>query len=391
MIHYERDLMGKFPRTTAVVGVGATEISRNSGVPVGVLAARAVRAAVEDAGLTLADVDAIIDYQVGDSISAVALAASLGIREFGWVEDVSGGGQHAASILGRAAMLVDSGVAEVVVVFRALNGRTGKRMGQTTVGLSDEGHFFAQYGLAGPPQLFALSATRFLHDRSMGPDDLAAVALQLRAHAVANPGALMREPLDRAMYDASPYVAEPLRRLDCCQETDAACAVVVTRLDRARGGPHAPVVIRGVARGGGPGASSQDRAEDVAALFSRYVAGPLWRSAEMTSGDIDLAQLYDAYTWVVLAQLEDFGFAERGSAGQLIRSGGATYGGAIPVNTNGGLLSEGYVHGFNNVVEAIRQLRHEAGPRQVPDVATALVTGFSGSFGSAAVLTRADA
>ncbi|HTF07363.1 MAG TPA: lipid-transfer protein, partial [Asanoa sp.] len=179
--------MTGFPRTAAVVGVGSTEITRNSGVAVDVLAARAVRAAIADAGMTVADVDAIIDYQVGDSISAVALARLLGIDEFGWVEDVWGGGQHTASILGRAAMLVDSGAAEVVVVYRALNGRTGKRMGQTTVGLSDEAHFYGQYGLAGPPQLFALSAQRFLHDRGMGADDLAAVAIQMRTHALANP------------------------------------------------------------------------------------------------------------------------------------------------------------------------------------------------------------
>ncbi|GIF52046.1 lipid-transfer protein [Asanoa ferruginea] len=368
------------------MGVGSTEITRNSGVAVDVLAARAVRAAIADAGMTVADVDAIIDYQVGDSISAVALARLLGIDEFGWVEDVWGGGQHTASILGRAAMLVDSGAAEVVVVYRALNGRTGKRMGQTTVGLSDEAHFYAQYGLAGPPQLFALSAQRFLHDRGMGADDLAAVAIRMRTHALANPGALMREPLDRAAYDASPWVAEPLRRLDCCQETDGACAIVVTSAERARSGAHPPVTIRAVVRGGGPGSSIQDRATDVSALFSRYIADRLWKSAGMTHRDIDLAQLYDAYTWVVLGQLEDFGFAGHGGSGDLIRGGDG-----VPVNTNGGLLSEGYVHGFNNVVEAVRQLRHEAGDRQVPDAATALVTGFSGSFGSAAVLARADA
>jgi acetyl-CoA acetyltransferase len=384
-------MQARFPRTAAVVGIGSTEITRNSGVSVGVLAARAVRAAVADAGLRLSDVDAVIDYQVGDSIGAVALAGALGLREFGWVEDVLGGGQHAASILGRAAMLVDSGAAEVVVVYRALNGRTGKRMGQTTVGLADDGHFYGWYGLAGPPQLFALAASRFLHDRGAGADDLAAVSIQMRAHARANPAALMREPLDRAGYDASPFVAEPLRRLDCCQETDGACAVVVTSVDRARGGPHTPIVIRGVARGGGPGASAQDRADDVAALFSRYIAEPLWRSAALTADDVDLAQLYDAYTWVVLAQLEDFGFVERGGAGELIHAGGITLGGRIPVNTNGGLLSEGYVHGFNNVLEAVRQLRHEADGRQVRDAAVALVTGFSGSFGSAAVLERADA
>ena len=380
-----------FPRTAAITGIGSTEITRRSGLSVGALAASAVSAAVADAGLELSDVDAIIDYQVGDSISAVALARSLGIREFGWVEDLWGGGQHTASILGHAAMLVDSGLAKVVVVYRALNGRSGKRMGQTTVGLTDEAHFYGQYGLAGPAQLFALSASHFLHARGMGPDDLAAVAIQLRAHATQNPGALMREPIDRAAYDASPFVAEPLRRLDLCQETDAACALVVTNRDRAHDAPHPAVAIRAVVRGGGPGASSPDRADDLSALFTRYLGPRLWATSGMSKDDLSLAQLYDAYTWVVLAQLEDLGFAAPGESGELVRSGGITHGGRIPSNTNGGLLSEGYVHGFNNTIEAVRQLRHEAADRQVPDATVALVNGFSGSFGSMAILERADA
>jgi acetyl-CoA acetyltransferase len=380
-----------FPRTAAITGIGCTEITRRSGVPVGVLAARAVRAAVADAGMELSDVDAIIDYQVGDSIPAVALARSLGIREFGWVEDIWGGGQHTASILGHAAMLVDSGAAEVVVVYRALNGRSGKRMGQTSVGLSDEASYYGRYGLAGPAQLFALSAQHFLHHRGMGSRDLAAVAIQMRAHAVDNPGALMREPIDEAAYDASPFVAEPLRRLDLCQETDAACALVVTHRDRAGDGPRPAVAIRAVVRGGGAGASSPDRAADLSALFTRFLAPRLWDASGMSKGDLSVAQLYDAYTWVVLAQLEDLGFAGRGESGELVRSGGITRGGTIPVNPNGGLLSEGYVHGLNNAVEAVRQLRHEAGDRQIPDATVALVNGFSGSFGSMAILERADA
>lgn len=379
------------PRTAAIAGIGITEISRSSGVSVGVLAARAVRAAIADAGLTTADVDAIIDYQVGDSISAVALARSLGIGEFGWVEDIWGGGQHTASILGHAAMLVGSGAAQVVVVYRALNGRSGKRMGQATVGLADEAHFYGQYGLAGPAQLFALAARHFLHERGMGVDDLAAVAIQLRQHALANPGALMREPIDRAAYDASPFVAEPLRRLDLCQETDAACALVITSQDRAAGGPHVPVGIRAAVRGGGPGASSPDRADDLSCLFTRYLVDKLWAASGMSKSDVSVAQLYDAYTWVVLGQLEDIGFAAAGESGELVRSGGITHGGTIPVNTNGGLLSEGYVHGLNNAIEAVRQLRHAAGDRQVPDATVALVTGFSGSFGSMALLERVDA
>jgi acetyl-CoA acetyltransferase len=321
----------------------------------------------------------------------VALTRLLGLREFGWVEDLWGGGQHTASILGHAAMLVASGAATNVVVFRALNGRSGKRMGQTAVGLSGEAELYAQHGLAGPAQLFAVAAQHFLHHRGLGPDDLAAVAIRHREHARLNPGALLREPLDRATYDASPFVAKPLRRLDLCQETDAACALVVTRRERAHDGPHPPIGIRAVVRGGGPGASSPDRADDLSALFTRYLAPRLWASSGMSRRDLSLAQLYDAYTWVVLAQLEDLGLAARGESGELVRAGGTAIGGTIPCCTNGGLLSEGYVHGLNNALEAVRQLRHEAGERQVRDATVALVNGFSGSFGSMALLERIDA
>jgi acetyl-CoA acetyltransferase len=380
-----------FPQGASITGVGSTAITRDSGVPVGDLAAEAVLAALDDSGLGIHDVDAIIDYHVNDSVSSIALARNLGMENLGWMTDYYGGGQHAASILGNAAMLITSGQAEVVVVYRALNGRSGKRMGQSDVGWSEDAEFYRQYGLAGPAQLFAMAAQRYLHDRDMDERDLAAVAMQFRAHAQLNERALMRDPMSFEDYLASPFVATPIRRLDCCQETDAACALVITTAERAAGASRPGVDIRGVVRGGGPGATAQDRATDLSALFSQYLADRLWAASGMTARNVDLAQLYDAYTWVVLRQLEDFGFAARGEAGEFMRSGAGAYTGSLPVNTNGGLLSEGYIHGLNNVVEAVVQLRHEAGERQVADASVALCTGFSGSFGSAALLARQDA
>jgi acetyl-CoA acetyltransferase len=133
-----------------------------------------------------------------------------------------------------------------------------------------------------------------------------------------------------------------------------------------------------------------DRAERVDTIFSAYVAPQLWRSAGLGPGDVDYAALYDAYTWIVLKQLEDFGFCAPGQAGEYVRAGALARAGALPANTNGGLLSEGYVHGLNNVCEAVLQLRGAAGPRQVPDAGVALCTGFGGSIGSATVLVGLD-
>jgi acetyl-CoA acetyltransferase len=338
-----------FAGRAAVVGVGWTPFSRASGVTVGELAAQCVTDAVADAGLELDQVDGLLSYAMNDSVPVLGLARSLGLSRLRWHQDFFGGGTQAASILGDAAMVIDAGLADVVVIYRALNGRSGKRMGQVPVGHAEDAHFYAQYGLAGPVQLYALAAQRYLHETGQSDDDLGAVAVELRAHAVRNPRALMRTPLSLDDHHASPVVATPLRRFDCCQETDGGCALVVTRTERARGLPHPPVAIRSVVRGGGPGCSALDRAEDIDGVFSRYVADDLWRTSGLAPADVDLAQLYDAYTWVVLAQLEDFGFCPRGKAGAFVRDGGLRLDGATPTNTNGGLLSEAYVHGLNNV------------------------------------------
>jgi len=380
-----------FAGRAAIVGVGWTPFSRESGVTVGDLAAACVLEALDDAGLAVADVDGVLSYAMNDSIPVLGLARSLGLPSLRWHQDLFGGGTQTASILGDAAMIVDNGLADTVVIYRALNGRSGKRMGQTAVGHAEDAHFYGQYGLAGPVQLYALAAQRYLHATGQTDDDLAAVAVELRAHAVRNPRALMRTPLTVDDHHASPFVATPLRRFDCCQETDGGIALVVTGIERARHLAHDPVAIRSVVRGGGPGCSALDRARDIDGVFSRYLADELWRTSGLTAAEVDLALLYDAYTWVVLAQLEDLGFCRPGEAGAFVRDGGLRLDGATPTNTNGGLLSEAYVHGLNNVAEAVVQLRREAGERQVADAEVALCTGFGGSFGTAAVLTREEA
>jgi len=341
-----------FSGRAAVVGIGMTALTRSSGRSVLELAVEASRAALADAGLST--VDAVLTYHLGDSVPAQYVARALGIRELGWHNEIHGGGTQCASILGDAAMLVDAGVADTVLVYRALNGRSGRRLGQTALRVGDgaEAQFTLPYGMLGPVHLFALAAQRYLHETGT---DLAEVVIRSRASAAGNARALRRTPMNRDDYLASPLVASPLRRADCCQETDGACALVVTRAV-----PGAPR-IHAVVRGGGPGSSTMDKAADLTTTFSAYVASALYAAAGMKPGDIDVALLYDAYSYLVPQQLADFRLDP-----------------AVPVNPHGGLLSEGYVHGLNNVAEAVRQVRAGA--------EAALVTGFGGSYGSAAVL-----
>jgi acetyl-CoA acetyltransferase len=285
-------------------------------------------------------------------------------------------------------MVIASGLAETVVIYRSLKGRSGKRMGQISHG-SEDGHeeqFITPYGRRGPVNTFALTAQRWLHNRGHHQGDLSAVAVQQRKHASNNERALFREPLSKEAYFDAPMIASPLRRLDCCLETDGACAVVLTSLERARQLGTAPVVVHGAVRGGGPGGSYWDKAESLDEIFSAFIAKELFQVCGMAPSDIDLAYLYDAYSFLVPAQLEDFGFCSRGEAIPFIEQGETLANGSLPVNTNGGMLNEGYVHGLNNVIEAVLQLRGDQGERQVSRSNTALCSGFGGRYGSAAIL-----
>lgn len=361
-----------FAGKAAVAGIGMTALTRASGRTELDLALEAARAALADAGVDRPD--AILSYHLGDSAPVLYVARALRLPELGWHNEIYGGGSQCASILGDAAMLIDAGLAETVLVYRALNGRSGRRLNTLGLRLGEgtEEQFTHPYGLAGPVHQFALAAQRYLYDTGLTEDHLYAVVSRSRRNAAGNPRALRREPLTRADYQASPVVAAPLRRVDCCQETDGACALVVTSVRRA---PDAPR-IHAVVRGGGPGASSMDKAGDVTRIFSSYVAGPLYEAAGMRPGDVDVALLYDAYSWLVPRQLEDFGLVPRAELADRLP-------GVLDlVNPHGGLLSEGYVHGLNNIAEAVRRLR--AGTHGV-----ALCTGFGGGYGSAAVLTAA--
>ncbi|MEO3788643.1 acetyl-CoA acetyltransferase [Nonomuraea sp. B10E15] len=357
--------MQPFAGRAAVAGIGMTALTRESGRTEEDLAAEACRAACADAGIASREVDAVLSYHMNDSAPAVRVARALGIERLGWHNDIAGGGTQAASILGDAAMLIQARLARNILIYRALNGRSGTRMNTAPTGISTG---ISTYGLAGPIPLFAMAATRYLHDTGLAAEHLHAVVAQSRQNAAANPRALRRDPLTLDAYLARPYVCTPLRTVDCCQETDGACALLVSAvLDGPR--VHAAV------RGGGPGCSSMDRAPDAGTIFSAYVAPMVWDASGMRPADVDVALLYDAYSWLVPRQLEDFGFAAREELGTYLMERRHAW-----VNPHGGLLSEGYVHGLNNAAQAVRELR--AG-RSV-----ALVTGFGGSYGSAALLVR---
>ena len=376
----------------AIVGVGWTELSKDSGVSTLTLGCRAILAALEDAGLPPQAIDGLATHRVGDSVLPAVLAHALGIRDLRWYLDQFGGGSTSHAVVGQAALAVCAGIADTVVCYRAINARSEFRMGGTGRPPVDavETQYQAPYGHFAPPQQFAMAAREHMLRFGTTPEQLGAVAVAQRAFAVENERAMLRRPITLDDYLASRLVVEPFRLLDCCLETDGAVALVVTSAERARDLQRRPVLIRAAAWGSGRTLYSNGQ-PDATRSAAADLAPRLWALAGLGPGEVDLAELYDCFSYTVLVQLEDYGFCAKGEAGALVESGATRAGGALPVNTHGGFLSEGYVHGLNHVCEAVSQLRGEAGARQIEGAEIALSTaqpGYVSGNTSALVLRR---
>ena len=378
-------------RTAAVAGVGYTALSKASGRSVLDLAAEATRAAAADAGLPVGEVDGVVSFSVlNDSVSSEAVATTLALPQLRFVMDFQQGGQSPSFMVQQAAMAVAQGYAENVLVFRALNGRSGIRVGSGAFA-GGAAQYRYPIGYNAYLMYIAMWAQRYMHETGAGEDDLAAVALAQREYAVRNERAILRKPLDLAGYLASPWVAAPFRAADCTSEVDGACAVLVTSLERARDLRHPPVVVAsGAYRAGArPGLDIGDQLlyDDYTRNFTDLLRDELYGRAGISAEDVDFAEIYDCFTSVVLMGLEGLGFCERGEAGEFIRSGATALDGKLPVNTHGGLLAEGYLHGMNTVTEAVLQIQGRCGDRQVPRHEVGVVTSGALADGSALVLT----
>ncbi|HEX2315573.1 MAG TPA: acetyl-CoA acetyltransferase [Thermomonospora sp.] len=382
-----------FRDRAAIAGVGYTPFSRDSGVSTLTLAVDAILAALDDAGLGVDDVDALATHRVGDSTPPWVVAPALGVPEVTWYLDQFGGGSVSHSVVGQAAMAVAAGVARTVVCYRAINARSEFRMGGTGRGPAPlyDVQYQAPYGHLAPPQQFAMFARAHMNAYGTTGEQLGHIAVTQRANAVKNPRALKRDPITLDDYLASRWIAEPLRLLDCCLETDGACAVVVTSRERARDLRWPPVLVSGAVWGGGDSFFS-GTGTDFTVTEAARVAPRLYAMAGVGPGDIDVAELYDCFTYSVLVQLEDYGFCTKGEGGPYAASGAIALDGELPVNTHGGFLSEGYVHGINHIAEAVAQLRGTAGDRQVPGAEVALSTAQPGYVlaGTSALILRAD-
>ena len=385
-----------FPRSqAAIAGIGCTEFSRDSGVSVFALAGRAIKAAVADAGLQVGDIDGLATFGANDSVAPNVLAQALGMQSMSWYVDQFYGGSVAMSVLGQAALAVSAGVADCVVCYRALNGRSEMRLNGSAMGAGRLPWDIAvklPAGVIAPAQEIAFAARSHMERFGTTSEDLGRIALLSRHNALDNERAMMRKPMTMDDYLASRWIVDPFRKFDCCLETDGAVAVVVVSTERAKDLPHRTVTIRGAAWGGGVNVVNNGHTE-LSESPAKLIAPRLFAAAGLGPDDIDFAELYDCFTYTVLSQLEGYGFAEPGGVPAMMAEGSFDrHGGSLPLNTHGGLMSEGYLHGMNHVYEAVEQIRGDAGGRQVANHDVALVTGQLGyvsGYSSAAVLVGA--
>jgi acetyl-CoA acetyltransferase len=371
----------------AIAGIGATEFSKESGRSEMSLACEAVAAAIADAGLSPSDVDGMVSY-TADTNPEIEIARHVGIGELRHFSRIHYGGGAACATVVMAAMAVATGVADVVVCYRAFNERSGRRFGAGVQDLPNAATaeraqfaYTSSFGLLTPASWVAMVAQRYMHDYGATSEDFGAVAVADRRHAATNPAAWFHgQPITLADHQASRWIVEPLHLLDCCQESDGAQALVVTTPERARDLPHPPALIVAGAQGSGAEQWTMTSfyRDDIAQLPEmKLVADELWSSSGLTPADVQTAVLYDHFTPYVLMQLEEFGFCGRGEAKDFIGDGAIELGGRLPVNTHGGQLGEAYIHGMNGIAEGVRQVRGSS-VNQVGGVEHVLVTAGTG-------------
>jgi acetyl-CoA acetyltransferase len=366
----------------AIVGIGETVVGKLPDRSALSLRLEASLAAIQDAGLDKRDIDGIIATQMRSNPQpnySALLAERLGITPT-YVTDIALGGASAASTIVNAVASISAGLCSTVLCVggdsRSSSRERSKSRERSPTDAEDLRNLF---GAGAAPVQYALAARRHMHEYGTSSRHFGAVAVACRHHASLNPAALMRKRITIEDHQNSPMIADPYRLLDCSLVSDGAAALVVTRADRARDCKQPPVSVLGFG-------SSCEHSEIVASrnmteTAARGAGRQAFEMAGVAPADVDVAEIYDCFTAVVLVTLEDYGFCKKGEGGSFVEDGKLQLGGALPINTHGGLLSHAHIGGISHLTEAVTQLRHQAGSRQVPAAEIALANGQCGELG----------
>jgi len=386
----------------AVVGVGESPFfRRGASAPRTLLdlALEAIVGALDDAGLAPSEVDGFTQYAHPQGIEPAVLAEVLGLPELRFASTVSGGGGGSCGAIGEAAMAVATGVAEVVVTVTANQVRRAAAVSGSDY-FADAGEWAGSWfdfvnvpGLVSPGHMFALIARRHMHRYGTTREQFGAVAISTRQHAATLESSVMRAPLTLDDYLAAEMISSPLSLFDFCLQSDGAAACVTVSAERARDLARPPAYVRGFAiGGGGRWGQGQEALQMPDELFASAgygtVGDSLWRAAGVGPAEVDVAELYDHFTPMVIMQLEDLGFCPNGDGGRFVASGATAWpNGSVPVNTHGGNLSNVNLYGITHINEAVRQLRGDA-VNQVDGAEVAVVTGGPGKLPLSGLVLR---
>ena len=371
-----------------ISGTGQTIYGRNQGRSALELNLEAILAACRDAGIGPQEIDGVLCYP--NSASAEDIVVNLGLRRLSFTSTIHLGGASAVASLEHARLAIEAGLARHVVISRARTNKTGQRINQgpsQAPGQQFRRHLEEPYGINTPAQRYALLCRRYMHEYELTREQLGMVAIAARRFANLNPAAQMHQrELTMEAYLSGRVIADPYWLFDCCLETDGACAIIVSPADAAPQGRR-NAAIRTVAVGHPDSPDDLTNRADFLSIGLEDAARTAWNAASLGPGDMHAAMIYDCFTFEVIHQLEAAGFAPHGEGGRFVETEGIGPGSRLPINTHGGLLSEGHLLGLNHVIEATRQIRGEAGDRQLDNADRIAVIGWGDlGDGSIAVL-----
>lgn len=374
----------------AVTGVGETAYSRESGRSVLSLQLEASLRAIEDAGLKPSEIDGVIPY--AGAVVAEDFVTNLGIENLKFSATTPLGGASCVAALQCALAAIAAGICRHVLIPVGRNGASQGRIGARVQQMPQfriVGEFEMPLGAIAPAQLYAPMARRHMELYGTTSRQFGEIAVTTRGNAILNGNAIMTKPLTIEDHQASRTISDPFRLLDCSLESDGACTIVVSAMNAARDLSKRPVVVMGIAEGHPDSPSVITQRPDLTRLGLAKAAPRAFEMAGVKHDDIDVAEIYDCFTFIVLCQLEDLGFCKKGEGGPFVESGAIRLGGSLPVNTHGGLLSQAHMIGMNHIAELVRQLRGEAGRAQVANAEIGLVTGYGDmGDGSVAIMRR---